>query len=106
MESRNTEDVSEDDDKEEGDRDSLPLQQAETPRAAAITAVQKLKIVSAGVYHNLLLSVVALLLLGALPTLFSLAYHTADTGVTVLSVDGRVSPALARRRLCWQSGRA
>ena len=64
-------------------------------RAPAITAVQQLKIVSAGVYHNLLLSAASLALLVALPTLFSLAYHTTDSGLTILNVDGGVSPALA-----------
>ena len=64
-------------------------------RVPAVSAIQKLKIVSAGVYHNLLLSAATLAILAAMPTLFSLAYHTADRGVTILSVHGGVSPALS-----------
>ena len=81
------------DEDEDEDKDS---QQAElTTRAPAITAVQKLKIVSAGIYHNLLLTAAALALLAALPMLLSSAYRSTGSGATVLSVDERVSPALA-----------
>jgi len=85
------------DDDVEGESESEDgTQEDKTERvSAAVTAVQKLKIVSAGIYHNLVLSAATLALLTALPSLFSLAYHTSASGVTILSVDGEVSPALS-----------